>query len=327
VVLLSIAIDVASMPRLEPLVTLGGNWLIGDLVAMALCLAPGLLAARLTRERIRPKRRAMLHVLGWGGYMALVIPVATLAYTARPLGDLYRLPASALDWALVLTGLGLLFVGISATAEFARQGEGTPIPYDPPTSVVATGPYAFNANPMQIISAAFMGLLAAYAGSWGLAFIAAMFLVFDGIYAAEYNRQHIADALPAAWSRYRSEVEDWRVRWTPHMRGTAEIVISPDGPAHAVWQRLWPRAERHLSGPLEVTTGERAEFSRLVYRRPDAGIEDTGMRAAGRILEHGPLPVAMLGWLLRFPYLGGALQRLSGLVVAVYQRYRRHGGR
>jgi hypothetical protein len=29
----------------------------------------------------------------------------------------------------------------------------------------------------------------------------------------------------------------------------------------------------------------------------------------------------MLGWLIRFPYLGGALQRLSGLVIFVWRRY------
>jgi hypothetical protein len=151
------------------------------------------------------------------------------------------MPSGLLDWVLLGLGVALLFVGIAATAEFAREGDGTPIPYDPPKTVVATGPYAFNANPMQIISAAFMALLAAYAGSWGLLFIAAMFLVFDGIYAAEYNRQHIARDVPAAWSSYRSEVEDWRVRWTPHLpTGSAKVIISPDGPAHAVWQRFWP---------------------------------------------------------------------------------------
>jgi protein-S-isoprenylcysteine O-methyltransferase Ste14 len=322
-VALSVVIDLATMPFLKPLVALGEHWLLGDAVAMALCLAPGLYMAKLTREDVNPKRRAMFHVLGWGGYMVLVLPVATLAYTGRPLHDLYRMPSGLLDWVLLGLGVALLFVGIAATAEFAREGDGTPIPYDPPKTVVATGPYAFNANPMQIISAAFMARLAAYAGSWGLLFIAAMFLVFDGIYAAEYNRQHIARDVPAAWSSYRSEVEDWRVRWTPHLpTGSAKVIISPDGPAHAVWQRFWPLLKRYLAGQLEVIVADRSSFRRLVYLRPSAGIEDMGMRAAARILEHGPLPFAVIGWFLRFPYLGGALQRLSGLAVFLYRRYR-----
>jgi hypothetical protein len=44
------------------------------------------------------------------------------------------------------------------------------------------------------------------------------------------------------------------------------------------------------------------------------------MKALGRILEHAPLPVAMLGWMIRFPYLGGALQRLSWLWISVWRR-------
>jgi hypothetical protein len=65
----------------------------------------------------------------------------------------------------------------------------------------------------------------------------------------------------------------------------------------------------------------RGGFDRLVYRVPSRGIEEHGLRAAARILEHGPAPVAMVGWLLRFPYLGGALQRLTSLVVALWRRW------
>jgi protein-S-isoprenylcysteine O-methyltransferase Ste14 len=320
--ILSLVIDLATMPRLAPLVTLGGDWLIGEAAAIVVCLLGGLYVAKLTREDRKPKRRAMFHVLGWGGYMAFVLPVAALLYQGCPLDRLYRPPAGASDWIVLAVALFLLFVGIAATAEFARAGDGTPIPYDPPKRVVATGPYAFNANPMQIISAAFMAMLALYAGSWGLALIAAMFLIFDGVYAAQYNRRHIAHAMPAEWSSYRGNVEDWRVRWRPHLVGRAEVLISPDGPAHLVWRKAWPWFSRHLTGTLDVKVGERSRFDRLVYRRPDAGIEDTGVTAAARILEHGPLPLAVLGWLIRFPYLGGALQRIGGLVIFIYRRYR-----
>jgi hypothetical protein len=70
-----------------------------------------------------------------------------------------------------------------------------------------------------------------------------------------------------------------------------------------------------------VSTEPRPRFGRLAYRVPESGIEETGMRAAARILEHGPAPLAMLGWLIRFPYLGGALQRLSRLMIFVWRRY------
>lgn len=320
VVAASIAIDMITMPILSPLVIVGPNWLIGDAAAMLLCLAPGLWLARLTRTDRNAKRRAMFHVLGWGGYITLVIPVGVLSYLGRPLADLYRLPAQPTDWVLVAAGLLLLFIGVSATAEFARVGNGTPIPFDPPKRVVASGPYAFMANPMQIISAFFMAILAIYAHSWGLGLIAMMFAIFDTVYATWYNRAHIALAMPEAWSGYRSVVKEWRVRWQPHVIGEAEITISPSGPARFVWDRLWPLLSPHLQGRFTVRNEPRTGFLRLAYRRPADGVEDHGVMAAARILEHGPMPLAMLAWLLSFPYFGGALQRLSLIAILIWRR-------
>lgn len=109
--------------------------------------------------------------------------------------------------------------------------------------------------------------------------------------------------------------------WRPHVAGDAEVIISPDGPARRIWDRVWPAFAKHLTGKIAVTSEERPRFRRLVYRQPVAGIEDYGIKAAARILEHGTAPLAMLGWLIRFPYLGGALQRLTLLVIIVWRRY------
>ena len=48
--------------------------------------------ARLTRDDRSPKRRAMFHVLGWGGYIVLVIPISVLSYLGAPLGSFYHWP-------------------------------------------------------------------------------------------------------------------------------------------------------------------------------------------------------------------------------------------
>ncbi|MGE3652084.1 MAG: hypothetical protein AB7G10_27390, partial [Reyranellaceae bacterium] len=131
-VAVSVALDLATMPRLAPLVSVGPSWLVGDVVAMLMALIPGQIAARLTRDDHLPKVRAMFHVLGWGGYMTFVIPVCVLSYAGVPLSTLYHLPVSALDWCVAAIVLGLLFIGIAATAVFASVGGGTPIPFDPP---------------------------------------------------------------------------------------------------------------------------------------------------------------------------------------------------
>ncbi len=124
----SVLIDLATMPRLAPLVELGPLWIVGDAVAVALCLAPGLWMARLTRDDRLPKRRAMFHVLGWGGYIMLVIPVSVLSYLGAPLTSFYHWPHGLLEWCLIAAGLMLLFIGIAATVEFARVGDGPRFP-------------------------------------------------------------------------------------------------------------------------------------------------------------------------------------------------------
>jgi protein-S-isoprenylcysteine O-methyltransferase Ste14 len=309
----SVAIDLISMPLLKPLVTLGPNWLVGDAAAMTICLIPGLWLAKLTREDRSPKRRAMFHVLGWGGYLVLVLPVCALTYAREPLSDLYRMPAGILDWLVALAGAFLLMVGIAATAEFARMGQGTPIPFDPPKRVVSSGPYAFVANPMQMISSLFMLLLAVHAGSWALAFLAAMFLVYEGAYASWFNRANIAKAMSGEWGAYRGAVDEWQVRWRPHIAGNASVEIAPDGLSRSVWDWAWRRWSSRLEGTFDITAPDRNSFRRLTYRRD--GIEETGIGALARIAEHGIAPVALLGLVMRLPYLGGFLQRLTGAIV------------
>ena len=313
-----VAIDVISMPLIQPLVVLGDNWLVGEVAAVLLCLAPAMLAGILTRDDRRPEWRAVLHAFGWGGYLLLVIPCAVLAYEGRAYTDFFRLPGSFSDGALAVLALFLLFVGIAATAEFATVGRGTPIPFDPPKRIVSTGPYAFIANPMQIISALVVLVIAIYARSWGLAFIAVMFAVFDAIYAHWFNEAHIAHAMPQEWSRFETGVPLWTARWRPFVEGEAEVLISRDGPARWVWERAWRRIYRgHAVRERDLGP---EDGNRLRYRRPAAGIDETGVMAAARVLEHGPLPLAIVGWLIRFVGIGAVLQLAAGLMIRWYRR-------
>jgi protein-S-isoprenylcysteine O-methyltransferase Ste14 len=313
-----VAIDLVSMPLLRPLVVLGDAWLIGEVAAVVLCLAPALLAGILTRDDRQPQWRAVLHAFGWGGYLMLVIPASVLTYEGRAYSELLHWPGSVADGFLAGAALLLLFIGIAATAEFATVGEGTPIPFDPPKRVVSTGPYAFVANPMQIISALLVLLIAINARSWGLAFIAVMFALFDAVYAHWYNEAHIAQAMPGEWSRFEQGVPAWGMRWRPYVEGEAEVAISRDGPARWIWERVWRRVYRGHA--VRERLLEPHDGLRLRYRRPAAGVDATGVMAAARVLEHGPLPFAMLGWLMRFAGIGAVLQIVAGLMIRWYRR-------
>jgi hypothetical protein len=161
---------------------------------------------------------------------------------------------------------------------------------------------------------------AVYARSWGLAVIAVSFAVFDAIYAHWYNTAHIAHAMPDAWRRFAGEVPQWNLRWRPFVEGEAEVAVSRDGPARWLWDRLWTRACASMTRRVRVRSREAHEGTRLRYLRRDAGIDESGMIAAARVLEHGPLPFAMLGWIIRFPPVGALLQVVSGLAVRWWRR-------
>src|SRR5262249_27861489 len=150
--------------------------------------------------------------------------------------------------------------------------------------------------------------------------IAASFALFDAVYAHWYNTTHIARAMPDAWQRFSGEVPEWTLRWRPFVEGEAEVAVSRDGPARWVWDHLWTRACASMTRRVRVRRREPHEGMRLRYRRRDAGIDESGMIAAARVLEHGPLPFAMLGWLIRFPPIGALLQVVSGLAVLWWRR-------
>jgi hypothetical protein len=176
---------------------------------------------------------------------------------------------------------------------------------------------------MQVITPLVMLLLAWRAASPGLALVGAMFFLFDAVYAAWYNRAHIAHAMPRAWSEFCAAVPHWRPRWRPHIPGEAELVIAPDGPGRRFFERIWPRFSRCLSGRIALRIAPRPGFTRLIYRRSELGLEETGTAALSRLLDHAPAPVAMLGWVLRFPLLDPLAQRVSSCII---KRWREREG-
>ena len=61
-------------------------------------------------------------------------------------------PVSWIDWVLVAAALPVLLAAVSlfvsCVSRFWREGRGTLAPWDPPRSLVVTGPYAHVRNPM-----------------------------------------------------------------------------------------------------------------------------------------------------------------------------------
>ena len=143
-----VAADLVLMPLAEPAVVLGGSWLVGEAVAVAVALVPGLVLGRWTAVPRRPGGRAALQVVAFTGLLFFVLPALVFEVAGAGWGPLLDRPR----WHLVVAAVVLApaaATALQAVREFATAG-GTPFPLDPPTRLVTTGPYAYVANPMQL---------------------------------------------------------------------------------------------------------------------------------------------------------------------------------
>jgi hypothetical protein len=78
VVAAGLAVDLVLMPAGFPVVRLGDDWLIGEVVALAVCLIPAQLLARWTATDRRLRDRALLQVVAFSGLLGLVFPAIAI---------------------------------------------------------------------------------------------------------------------------------------------------------------------------------------------------------------------------------------------------------
>ena len=74
-------------------------------------------------------------------------------------------------------------------ADFARRGRGTPAVYDPPRTLVTSGPYRVVRNPMYVAGVSFLVGLALVTGAPGLIAYAAGFWVATALFVLSYEER------------------------------------------------------------------------------------------------------------------------------------------
>lgn len=304
-------IDLAFMPLMEPVVTLGRSWIIGELMGVGLCLVPGLLLAGWTATDRRLVPRTALQVTLFTALVLGLIPWAVLEARGVQPSDVLGLPSVLKGTLLLLLALPLT-VGASAVQEFAKRGQGTPFPWDPPKSLVTTGPYAYVANPMQLAITVALGFMAIVLRDGWFALGSAVAVIFSAGVAGWHEETQLHARFEDRWSRYRSRVRTWLPRWRP-VRGYLD-----DGEA---LPRLYFSVTcdqcrsvggwigRHDPEGLELVAAESSPVSlrRLTYVGAD-GYRDEGVAAFGRALEHINLAWAVVGWIIRLPILSSLIQ-------------------
>ena len=291
-------LDLTLMPLGEPVVVLGGAWLVGETVGVATVLVPALLLARWTLRGTHVTLRAWAQAL-WAGGLLLVLPVVTLA------------PEPRWPTAITSTGIQLTLLaglpGLAAMRELASTGRGTPLPYDPPSRLVTSGPYAYLRNPMQATVAAFYALLALTLGEPVLLLGT---LIAVG-YSAGLGEWHEGEQLRRAFGRpylaYRAAVRAWLPLWRPApVIPAATLWVAADCTQCTTVSRWFARR-----APVHLEVRPAAEHPEILYRityeiTPGARVATPIIRAQGvaavaRALAHVHLGWALVGWALDLP--------------------------
>jgi protein-S-isoprenylcysteine O-methyltransferase Ste14 len=192
-------LDLALMPLAAPVVQLGENWLTGELAGILAALVPAQLLARWTLAR----RRLWLRVAAQAG-LAIGLMFGLPIYLLEI--DFLRLlpltPALAAPAAL----------GLAAVWEFASRGRGTPLPYDPPRTLVTTGPYTWVRNPMQLSMMLIYLVLAAGLADVRMLAGAGFAFCYGAGLASWHEGGKLAEAYGDRWRAYQAKVRPWMPR-------------------------------------------------------------------------------------------------------------------
>lgn len=301
--------DLVLMPLAEPVVVLDSAWLVGEAAAVAFCLLPGLLLGRWTAQDEQLPARAVLQVVAFTCLLFFVLPSLVFRVTGEDWGPLLDRPR----WHFVLAGITLAPVAamaVQSVREFAHAG-GTPVPLDPPATLVTTGPYAYVANPMQLSGTILLAAWGLLLTSAAVVAAAAMSAAFSAGLAAWNEDAELGRRFGDGWHQYRQRVRLWLPSWRPAVAnpGVVYVAVSCE-PCGEVGRFL----EGRRPTDLELRPAEACPFplQRISYEQ--AGRQATGLAAIGKSLEHVNLAWAAVSWVGRLPVLEQVLQLINDAI-------------
>lgn len=312
VVLAAALVDLFVMPLCTPVVQLGDRWVVGEIVAIAIALGPGLMLARWTAGGRRLAARAVLQMICFAALTLGVLSGTILALTGGSWSALTDGSTRVLLLQLQGVAVPALF-GVSALQEFVERGHGTPLPFDAPRRLVITGPYAYVANPMQLAAVVMLVAWGGVLHSWWIALAGVMSWIYGAGVARMDEGVDLERRFGDAWVRYRRTVRNWVPRWRPAAAPARLYVAMSCRPCSEIAK--WFAASGAVA--LEILPAEahpQRDLRRITYElADDAAVGDEGVAALARAAEHINLGWAMLGFFVRLPLVRPLLQLLADL--------------
>ena len=297
--------DLILMPMCGPVVMLGKKWLVGECIALSACMVPGLLLARWTRDCRNVKRRAFLQAVCFSGLLLLsTAAVADASGGLQRFTHISSLQSHLLEIVFFLAALP----GLSAVQEFAVVGQGTPLPFDPPRQLVRSGIYRYIANPMQSSTALLLIVMAIGLRIPWLLMGSLVSIVYSAGLAYWDEGQDLQQRYGQSFLDYRRQVRNWLPRWRPIISQRARIYLA-EGCSKCSQMAAFLKSLKPIG--LEIVAAEdhpTRNLERMTYE--SEAIEEAGLAALARALEHVNLIWALLGMALRLPGVSNLLQAI-----------------
>lgn len=292
-----------------PILNLHPGALLGAVTAHGVALFPAQLLAKWTRESTFLRLRMFAQIVVFGLLSLFVLPAAALAHGSGALDFLFSASMSANTLLMVIALV--LTLAFAAVHDFVALGEGTPLPFDPPTRLVSGGLYAYIANPMQSLMTIALLLLALGLKSAYLAAGACTAFVFSMGVAKWEEHTSLVVRFGDRWTDYRRHVAMWWPRWRPYAQERATYVYLRDC---SVCESTvaWLEQRKPVGLDFVALQDTNLDVERATYARgPHVA---TGVAAIGRALEHLHLGWALFGCLMRLPVLSSVLQLFADAV-------------
>jgi protein-S-isoprenylcysteine O-methyltransferase Ste14 len=312
VIALGLATDVVLMPAAAPLLHLGSGWLVGETVWLAFGLLPGQLLARWTARDAQLIARAVLQVAAFSGLLLFVLPAMIIAGSTSTWRNPLTLPLWQLSLVAQLLALPAV-IGLSAVQEFVTRGGGTPVPFDPPTTIVTTGVYAYVRNPMQLSAVVLLFVLGLVLRNAWVAAAGIMAHIYSAGLAGWDEEADLRARFGDEWIAYRRGVRAWIPRLRPWQAPDSPparlFVAASCGMCTEVGGWFASRSVRGLViVPAEMHPSR--ALRRVTYESGDGRDVVSGVAAIGRALEHIHVGWALPGMVMRLPIVRPLIQLL-----------------
>ena len=288
------------MPLLEPIgiLTLGENWLMGELLLIGLVFLPSQIWFHFHNTNT--------HIGGRSFFQVLVM--AFLLLTGLPFLVGHHIGYSVADWSPF--GLQILFIlalpSLVAVVDLVGKGRGTPFPYDPTTQLVQSGVYAYIRNPIQwSFTWSFVPLALIYQSPFLLLGIPVSIAYVIGVSNVQ-EKSALQERYGQAWINYAKDVPVWYFQWKPTTIPTAKIYFSSDCGICASF-RKW-LAKKHPCNLIFMDAKAHSSVLESLRYVGENGVEYSSVAALASGLEHINLFWASIAWMMRLPGILHILQ-------------------